>query len=297
VPKARPRGAPFTFAVVGRDEEKTLARVIEQAREAAIPGDRVWFVDSGSRDRSVAVARRLGVEVIHAPEGKGRAVAVAIDRCDPGYICLLDADLTEWTTNIPATLRAAAVATGADMVVGDFRNERRRMITPSIYVPLVDALFPDYQGLHAGTPLSGLRALNASIPIGEAPGGYGIETHLNLAVAAAGGSIAVAELGYVRDPLRDYANVEEVGGEVIAAILDFAVAMGRLDTELRSSWEGWAHDVLTVMVRNPPTHTSEDELRAMLDAVSSRPLPPARTRDPTGLVASQPGSAPHRLSS
>jgi glucosyl-3-phosphoglycerate synthase len=287
--QARPRGGPFTFAVVGRDEAKTLAGVLEQAQHAALPGDRVWFVDSASRDDSATIARRLGVEVVGAPAGKGRAIAAALDRCEQGYICFIDADLFGWTTNIPATLRAAVLASGAEMVVGGYESDRRRSITPAIYWPLVDALFPDHGGPRYPRPLSGLRAIDVTVPVGPLPPGYGVETHLNLALAAAGRTVCLADLGVVRGPLRGYANVNEVATAVTAAILDFAVTHGRLDADLRPRWEGWVREVLDVIAGQPPPGAPDEDYLARLEAVGGRPLPPARKGDRSVGAAPIPG--------
>lgn len=272
----RSEAGPFTFAIVGRDEARTLPGVLAQAQEAARPGDRVWFVDSGSRDDSVALAGRLGVEVIEAPEGKGRAMAAALERCDEGYICFLDGDLVQWEINIPAALRAEVLATGADMVIGMFEHVRRRAITPAIYWPLVDALFPDFGRRCDPRPLSGLRVLDATFPVGALPPGYGVETHLNLAFGAGGGPIATTHLGAVHDSVRNYANVLEVSEAVAEAILAFAVAHGRLEAELRPDWERWVEAVLEVLAAVPPPGAEEREFLESLSALAARPLPPAR---------------------
>jgi glucosyl-3-phosphoglycerate synthase len=239
---------PFTFAVIGRNEARTLGAVVGQALEAARDGDRVWFVDSASEDDSVAVARRLGVDVILGPQGKGRAMAAALDRCREGYICFVDADLFEWSTNIPSALRAAAVRTGADMVVGSFDSDRRRGLTPRLYWPLVDALFPDCGRRVGPVPISGLRVFDATFPTGPLPPGYGVETHLNLAFGTAKRQIASVQLGYLRGPLRGYSNVEECGLAILEAVLDFAVADGRLDSDGRARWDRWARSRLEEIV-------------------------------------------------
>ena len=53
-----------------------------------------------------------------APVGKGSAVAAAVERCDSGPLCLLDADIESSSCNIAAAL--AWLETGADMVIGKF---------------------------------------------------------------------------------------------------------------------------------------------------------------------------------
>jgi hypothetical protein len=277
-------GGAFTFAVIGRDEAQTLAGVVEQALQAAEPGDRVWFVDSASQDESASIAARLGVERIDAPAGKGRAMAVALERCETRYICFVDADLFEWSRNIPATLRATLVETGAEIVIGTFNSDRRRVVTPALYWPLADALFPDYGRQPGPVPISGQRAFDTTVPVGTLPAGYGAETHLNLAFGAAGARFAEADLGVVRGPLRGYANVEECMLAVTAAMLDFAIGCGRLDAELRPAWERWVRDVLDVIAEQPRPGAPDQQHLERVIAVAARPLPPARTRAQAHLI-------------
>jgi len=82
--------------------------VIAAARGAARPGDEVFFVDGGSSDGSAGLARAEGVEVVAAPEGKGRAVAAALERWNgTGWLCLLDGDITAGAEHAAAQLREA----------------------------------------------------------------------------------------------------------------------------------------------------------------------------------------------
>jgi glucosyl-3-phosphoglycerate synthase len=267
----------FTFAVVGRNEAERLAGMVGLALEAAQPGDRVWFIDSASEDDSIAVARALGVdEVIEGPEGKGRAMDAALDRCRSGYICFLDADFFEWTVNVPAMLREAALTTGADMVVGTYSDDRRRVIQPYVYWLLADALVPDY-GRHCDpTPLSGLRVVDPALVQRPLPPGYGVETYLNLTFAGAGHRIAAVDLGFMRGPLRRYANVPEVSSAVAREVLDFAVGCGGLDPEQRPAWERWIDEVIETIGVPPPPGAPGDEHLAAVAAAAARPLPPAR---------------------
>ena len=275
-------GESFTFAVVGRNEAKTLAGVVAEAQEAARPGDRVCFVDSASEDESVLVASELGVEVIRAPRGKGRAMAEALQRCETRYLCFIDADLYQWATNIAAALRAAAISSGAHMTVACFNDGRRRVITPALYWPLVDALFGDYGRLCDPNPLSGLRVVDATVPIGPLPVGYGAETYLNLSFGHTGRQIAITNIGALRGPLRGYSNVVEVATAVAEAILDFAVATGRIDPEQRPQWYLWANHVIESFASVPPPGASDEHFLATVRAASSRPFPPASNGRPAG---------------
>ena len=275
VRESQSSGECFTFAVIGRDEAATLAGVISEAQAAAHPGDHLYFVDSASVDDSAAIAHGLGIEVISAPRGKGNAIAAALENCQTRYLCCLDADLLRWTTNIPAALRSAMVETRADMVVAAFTDGRRRVVMPAIYWPLVDALFSDYGRRCDPTPLSGLRVLDMAVAIGRLPGGYGVETHLNLSFAAAGRHIAITDVGDLRGPLRGYTNIAEMALAVATAVLDFAVTAGQLESELRPDWERWTDTVIGVIAGQPPPGAPDEDFLATLHSAVATPLPPA----------------------
>jgi glucosyl-3-phosphoglycerate synthase len=90
----------ITFAVIGHNEAPTLEYSLNQASEAAIAGDVVWFVDSVSTDQSSAIAKHLKIKRVRAPIGKGRAMSYAIEQCKTEYICFIDADLLPSTKNL-----------------------------------------------------------------------------------------------------------------------------------------------------------------------------------------------------
>ena len=250
---------------------------LAQALEAAGPGDRIWFVDSASVDRSAEVARRLGVEVVSAPAGKGRAVAVAVARCDGGLLCLVDADIQGSSCNIPATLRDRWHETRADMVIGDFAWPRRRLlsITIAVHTPLVRALFPERLELLAPQPLSGFRLLDTSFPLGRLPAGYGLECHLNVHVASTGGRIAWADLGTYDGPVIFRPTMAP---DIAEAILDVAEQQGRIQRRERTQWDAWIEPVLELIATSPTVGEEglEDYKRRLL-ALADRPTPAVRT--------------------
>ncbi|MEZ5141369.1 MAG: glycosyltransferase [Acidimicrobiales bacterium] len=267
----------FTFAVVGHDEADSLAAVVDQARQAATADDEVVFVDSASTDGSGDVARALGIEVVDAPLGKGRAMAVALararDRSD--HICFLDADLIASETVIPVELRRAVEATGADQVVGHFEEPgRRRAVTPGIYQPLLGALFPDLAGRDVVVPLSGFRALRTDLELRPLPPGYGVETHLNLEVPLNGGRSISCPLGRFEGKLRGYTNIPAIGADVAEALLDTAVAHGRLSPASRPAWDAWVAPVLEHLRLQPSVGADDAAYVDHLLRLAARPLPP-----------------------
>jgi len=263
----------FAFAVVGHDEADVLALQVTHALEAAQPGDVVVYVDSASSDDSAAVAGALGVEVLHAPLGKGRAMAAAMATATTDYLCFLDADARRVDVNIAAHLRAEACRTRATMVVAAFVEPgRRRAVTTAIYDPLADALFPEVRASRPTKPLSGFRAVRTDLPLGTLPPGYGIEAHLNIEVPLAGGTIAGCDVGTFEGKVRDYTNLSAIASDVAAALLDAGVAHSRLALDRRAEWEGWLEPMAALVARRAahPTVEDADELAAL----AARPCPP-----------------------
>jgi glucosyl-3-phosphoglycerate synthase len=260
-----------TFAVVGHDEAATLGAVLEQCRAAARAGDSVWFVDSASTDDSAAIASAVGAEVLPAPLGKGRALAAAMSRHADGRLILVDADIQESAVSIPAALRDAAERSSADMIVGQVESPgKRRSITPYLYEPLVRALFPETPGLER--PLSGFRVLRAGLALGHLPEGYGAEAHMNVQVAATGGRIETAPLGVHRGPIRGYAHIGGAAHDIAGALLDLAVAHGRITD--RGAWEAWTGRVLAAIDDQPGEGADDTAYFRTLRAAAAAPLPP-----------------------
>ena len=252
----------FLIAVLGRNEAELLPVALGQAADAALAGDEVVFVDGASSDGSARVAERLGVRVLAAPEGKGRAIALVLREAASDYVVFVDADIESSSVNIPATLRAEAERSGADLVVGEFDwPERPLLNTLNVYRPLVRALFPEALEPVGAVPFSGFRALRTAFDWGAIPPGFGVESHINLAAAAGGGSIALAQLGRYVGPVR---AKPLLGREVGGAILDAAVAAGRIGAAERPAWDRWLEHVVACIAAGD----AEAAARA-----SARPLP------------------------
>jgi glucosyl-3-phosphoglycerate synthase len=282
----------ITFAVVGRNEAPYLPTSLGQAIEAADDGDRVVFVDSASSDDSAKVAAGMGVEVLPAPEGKGRAVATALDHCEGGGLCLLDADIEFSDTNIAAALAHRYRQGGADMVVAEFEwlGKGRLMTVDAVFLPIVRALFPDATAVSDWTALNGFRVFDAALPLGRLPAGFGIESHLSVALAIDGRRIETVHVGRDRGPLRDK---RAMGPAVSEALFDLAEERGRLDPACRQQWERWVAEIALIIARRPDSEAElyENDQRA-LEAILARPRPPAQP----SAAASSGGEPPSRTS-
>jgi glucosyl-3-phosphoglycerate synthase len=264
----------ITFAVIGHNESDTLERVLDQAWEAAGPGDSVWFVDSDSSDGSAAQASRLCAEVVRAGRGKGRAMAAAVDRCETTHICFLDADLVSTTRNVPLALRDELERSGASMVIADFEWHGDGVMSHvvGIWRPLVGDLFPEALVVSPRFPLSGFRVLDVELARGPLPPGFGAETHLNIRAAVEGRRTATVDVGLFVGAIR---RQPALSADMANAIFDLAESHGRLDPAMRPRWQDWVGHVDAVIAARPPEGGSVDRWRADLAAAAARPRPPA----------------------
>jgi glycosyltransferase involved in cell wall biosynthesis len=115
----------ISLIIPALDEEEGLALVL-----AALPRnklDRVVVVDNGSRDRTVAVARAGGAQVVQAPRrGYGSACLAglaSLAAAPPDIVVFLDADFSDDPADLAALL-APLEADQADLMVGSRKPGR-----------------------------------------------------------------------------------------------------------------------------------------------------------------------------
>jgi glycosyltransferase involved in cell wall biosynthesis len=83
-------GPPLSVTIVAQNEERTVARVLAPVNEIA---DEVIFLDSGSTDRTVEIAKPFGVRFYHQDWlGYSEQKNKAIDLASGEWILSLDAD-------------------------------------------------------------------------------------------------------------------------------------------------------------------------------------------------------------
>jgi glycosyltransferase involved in cell wall biosynthesis len=115
------------------DEEPALPRVLEEIPHARVR--RVVVADNGSRDRTAAVAREQGAEVVHEPRrGYGAACLRALRHLasdPPDIVVFLDGDHSDHPGELP--LLVDPIARGeAELVVGSrtLGRAERGSLTP-----------------------------------------------------------------------------------------------------------------------------------------------------------------------
>ncbi len=104
------------------NEEQSIARMIDEIR-ALNSSWRIVVVDSGSPDRTVAIAREKGADVIEVPiRGKGIALKRAFELINEDYALQIDCDSSYPPYEIPHIIKK--LEEGCDVVIGSrFRGK------------------------------------------------------------------------------------------------------------------------------------------------------------------------------
>jgi glycosyltransferase involved in cell wall biosynthesis len=101
-PASKTGGPTLSVTIVAQDEERTIGRVLEAVRDIA---DEIVFIDSGSTDRTIEIAKRFDVRFYHQDWlGYAAQKNMAIDLASGEWVLSLDADEI-LTPNLVAEIR------------------------------------------------------------------------------------------------------------------------------------------------------------------------------------------------
>ena len=139
-------GPTLSLCMIARNEEAYLQRCLASVRALV---DEIVFVDTGSTDRTVAIAESFGARVFHLPWPDDFSVArnYALERATGDWILSLDAD-ESIATRDHARIRASLAQGGVDAVLSFQRN----------YISTTHAILgwePGSGGYEEGEPHSG----------------------------------------------------------------------------------------------------------------------------------------------
>ena len=187
--------APRVHAVVpAYNEAATIAAVVDGVRPFTIA---VTVVDDGSSDGTAAAAAAAGADVIRLPDNAGKGVAVRTGIAhaltgDCTHVLLIDGDLQHVPAE-SARLIEAAVATGADLVVGERQFDRAVMPASRFHANRIGSrALSAFMGIRVQDTQCGFRLFSARAlrPMALTAKGYEIETEMIVKVRRQGGRIA-----------------------------------------------------------------------------------------------------------
>lgn len=114
---------PLRVVIPCLDEEAAIGLLVTNLRSMLDPRDRIIVVDNGSRDRTAAVARDAGAEVVSEPRrGYGRACLAGARAVRDGVIVFLDGDGADEPRDLQ--LVAAPVQDGSVELAVGVRHHR-----------------------------------------------------------------------------------------------------------------------------------------------------------------------------
>ena len=180
------------------NEAGTIASVVSRIRPFVTS---VWVVDDGSQDGTAEIARGAGADVLTntGQHGKGAAIRAGLASVlasDCTHVLLLDGDLQHLPEEAPLLI-GEAQRTGADVVLGERRFERRAMPASRYYANRVGSrALSWFIGVAVQDTQCGYRLFRTE-PLRNLPlkaTGYDIETEMLVKLRRRGGRIASAPI-------------------------------------------------------------------------------------------------------
>ncbi len=176
------------------NEAGTIARVVTGL---SVYGIAVCVIDDGSTDGTADLARGAGAEVMVNPgeRGKGTAIRSGLTRVlarDCTHVLLIDGDLQHLPEEAPLLI-AEAERTGADVVLGQRRFDRRAMPASRYHANRIGSLaLSRFLGVAIRDTQCGFRLFKADALRGLRlkARGYDIETEMLVKLKRRGGRIA-----------------------------------------------------------------------------------------------------------
>ncbi len=273
---AAKRGRSVSVVLPALDEEGTVGGVVAALRPL-LGGliDELVVMDSGSRDRTVDVARAAGARVVGRTDvlgefeprpGKGEVLWRSLAATSGELVVFIDSDLVDVDSSfVPSLLGPLLLgdrAAGTQLVKGFYRRPLRLegaessqgggRVTELLARPLLSALRPELAGVvqPLGGEYAATREFLESVPFAA---GYGVEIGLLLDAHSRHGldGLAQVNLGVRKHRNRSLLELGVMARQILGAALSRCGQGGRAAAEgitqfvqLEGSWRPVETDVL-----------------------------------------------------
>jgi len=288
-------GDRISVVLPALNEERTVGEIVERIRGCLVEDvplvDELVVIDSGSQDRTAAVARAAGASVVSAEDllvshgrwpGKGDALWKSLFATTGDIVAFLDADLIDFDPSFVTGLVGPLLT---DPAVGYVKGLYDRplqtvegiapdgggRVTELIARPLLNAIWPKLAGFVQ--PLSGeyagRRRLLEAVPFAS---GYGVEIALLIDLLELAGldALAQTDLGVRRHSHQADPALGRMAGQILQTALH------------RAPWAPWASaesTMLTQFLRVEDGHEFVDWDVTTLDRPPMRTLSEYARRD------------------
>ena len=255
--RKRAQGLTVSVVLPALDEERTVGAIVAALRRDLVDGlplvDEVVVLDSGSTDRTAALAGAAGARVVHVadvlPErghvpGKGEALWKSLYVTSGDLLVFVDSDLIEFDTRFVVGLLGPLLG---DPAIGYVKGLYDRPVATSEGLvptgggrvteltarPLLNALWPHLAGFVQ--PLSGeyagRRELLEQVPFVSH---YGVELGLLIDLAELAGvdALAQVDLGTRRHSHQSDAALGRMAGQVLQTALARCPGVGVTEDRL-----------------------------------------------------------------
>ena len=182
--------------IAALNEEEGIGLTIAELK-AYLGAPKVLLVDGKSSDRTVAVAKRLGAEIVYQTgRGKGDAVAKGIAHLDPA------ADYTYPAKVVPEMIQILQENPSVGMVCGNrFHEQSNIVVFDSVFSfgnKLIALTHNLLNGVNLEDPLTGLRVIRADLLSNwqVKSKGFDVEVELNYYIERMGYGIVEIPITY-----------------------------------------------------------------------------------------------------
>lgn len=206
-----------SLVIPAYNEEKTIARVIKQAKKVEEIKE-IIVIDDGSIDKTSKIARELGVEVIkhHKNLGKGEAIKTGIEHSNYPILLFIDADLKNIEPKKIRALIRPIIINKADFTKGSFGLKRGR-VTEFAVKPMMKVLYPknEFKQPISGQ-FAGKKQFLKNITIESK---WGIDISILLDAIKQGQRVVEVNLGVLEHKSRTPEEKAEMSKEIMETIL------------------------------------------------------------------------------
>jgi glycosyltransferase involved in cell wall biosynthesis len=227
VEKGESKYIPSTQVIIAAlNEEEGIGPTITEMKDT-LSDARILVVDGRSIDRTVEVAKNLGVDIVFQENsGKGDALTKAVECADLAvdYVVITDADYTYPAQYVPEMIQLLEENPDTGMICGNrFNGHVNPKALHSVFYfgnRLIALTHNFLNGVPLKDPLTGLRVVRAKILKGWKikSKGFDIEVELNHRVEREGFGIMEIPIAY-RERLGEKKLGVRHGAEILKRIM------------------------------------------------------------------------------